>query len=76
MRKKKKEMKTFVEQVCVGNFYRYNIYKIVDGNWQIYYQAESIGNKGVTRLAESVEELKRILEQDAIMLNRYYIKVR
>lgn len=76
MRKKKKEMKTFVEQVCVGNFYRYNIYKIVDGNWQIYYQAESVDNKGVTRLAESVEELKRILEQDAIMLNRYYIKVR
>ena len=69
-------MKTFVEQVCVGNFYRYNIYKIVDGNWQIYYQAESVDNKGVTRLAESVEELKRILEQDAIMLNRYYIKVR
>lgn len=69
-------MKTFVEQVCAGNFYRYNIYKIVDGNWQIYYQAESIDDKGVTRLAESVEELKRILEQDAIMLNRYYIKVR
>ena len=69
-------MKTFVEQYCAGKFYRYNIYKIVDGNWQIYYQAESVDDKGVTRLAESVEELKQMLESDAIMLNRYYIKVR
>ena len=69
-------MKTFEKTVCVGNFYTYNIYKIVDGNWQIYYQAESVDNKGVTRLAESVEELKCMLENDAIMLNRYYIKVR
>lgn len=68
-------MKTFVEQVCVGNFYRYNIYKIVDGNWQIYYQAEPVGH-GVTRLGETVEELHKILESDVEPLNRYYIKVR
>lgn len=69
-------MKTFVEQYCAGNFYRYEIYKIVDGNWQVYYQAESVDGKGVTRLAESMEELKPMLESDAITLNRFYIKVR
>ena len=74
--RQEKEMKTFEEQYCAGKFYRYNIYKIVDGNWQIYYQAESVDNKGVTRLAETVVELRNMLEQDAIMLNRYYIKVR
>lgn len=68
-------MKTFEEQYCAGNFYRYNIYKIVDGNWQIYYQAEPIG-KGVTRIGETIEELRRILEADVKTLNEFYIKVR
>ena len=69
-------MKTFVGQYCAGKFYRYNIYKIVDGNWQIYYIAESVDNKGVTRYSETVEELKAILESDAKALNQFYIKVR
>ena len=68
-------MKTFEEQYCAGRFYQYNIYKIVDGNWQIYYQAEPIG-KGVTRIGETIEELRRILEADVKTLNEFYIKVR
>lgn len=68
-------MKTFEQQITAGNFYQYNVFKIVDGNWQIYYQAEPIG-KGVTRIGETIEELGRILEADARMLNEFYIKVR
>jgi hypothetical protein len=68
-------MKTFVEQYCAGKFYRYNIYKIVDGNWQIYYLAEPCG-KGVTRYGETIEELKHILDSDANMLNKFCMKVK
>ena len=68
-------MKTFEQQITVGNFYCYNVFKIVDGNWQIYYQAEPIG-KGVTRIGETIEELRRILEADVKTLNEFYIKVR
>jgi len=68
-------MKTFVEQYCAGKFYRYDIYKIVDGNWQIYYLAEPCG-KGVTRYSETVDELHRILESDAKALNQFHMKVR
>lgn len=68
-------MKTFEQQITAGNFYRYNVFKIVDGNWQIYYQAEPIG-KGVTRIGETIAELQRILNADAEMLNKFYIKVR
>ena len=68
-------MKTFQEQYCAGKFYLYNIYKIVDGNWQIFYLAEPCG-KGVTRYGETIAELKTILESDAKSLNQYHIKVR
>lgn len=67
-------MKTFVEQYCAGKFYRYNIYKIVDGNWQIYYLAEPCG-KGVTRYSETVEELERILETDAKIINQMHQRI-
>ena len=67
-------MKTFVEQYCAGKFYRYNIYKIVDGNWQIFYLAEPCG-KGVTRCGETVEELQRILETDAKIINQMHQRI-
>ena len=67
-------MKTFVEQYCAGKFYRYNIYKIVDGNWRIYYLAEPCG-KGVTRYSETVDELERILETDAKIMNQMHQKI-
>jgi len=67
-------MKTFQEQYCAGKFYRYNIYKIVDGNWQIFYLAEPCG-KGVTRYSETVEELERILETDAKIINQMHQKI-
>ena len=68
-------MKTFVEQYCAGKFYRYDIYKIVDGNWQIYYIAEPCG-KGVTRIGETIAELQHILDSDANMLNKFCMKVK
>lgn len=67
-------MKTFVEQYCAGKFYRYNIYKIVDGNWQIYYLAEPCG-KGVTRYDETVDGLKNILETDAKIINQMHQRI-
>ena len=67
-------MKTFIEQYCAGKFYRYDIYKIVDGNWQIYYLAEPCG-KGVTRCGETVEGLKNILETDAKIINQMHQRI-
>jgi hypothetical protein len=67
-------MKTFQEQYCAGKFYRYDIYKIVDGNWQIYYLAEPCG-KGATRIGDSVAELQRILENDAKLINQMHQKI-
>ena len=67
-------MKTFIEQYCAGKFYRYDIYKIVDGNWQIFYLAEPCG-KGVTRCGETVEGLKNILETDAKIINQMHQRI-
>jgi hypothetical protein len=69
-------MKTFVGQYCAGKFYRYNIYKIVDSVGQIYYLAESVDNRGVTRYSETVDGLQTILESDAKALNQFHMKVR
>ena len=55
MRKeKKKVMKTFIHTICVGNFYNYCVYKIIDSVGRSYYVAEPILH-GVTRTAETEE---------------------
>lgn len=61
-------MKTFVKTICVGNFYNFCIYKIVDFVGRTYYVAEPVLH-GVTRCAETEEELVRILNADVAPLN-------
>ena len=76
MRKeKKKVMKTFVKTICVGNFYNYCVYKITDSVGRTYYIAEPILH-GVTRIAETEELLKQILERDVGPLNEFIAKIR
>lgn len=76
MRKKEKEeMKTFVKTITVGNFYNYCIYKITDWVGQTYYVAEPILH-GVTRIAETEEALKTILERDVGQINNFIQNVK
>ena len=76
MRKKeKKEMKTYVHTITIGNFYNYCIYKITDWVGRTYYVAEPVLH-GVTRTAETEETLKSILERDIKPMNEFQQRVR
>jgi hypothetical protein len=66
-------MKKHIGTLIAGNFYTYNAYKITDYYGRTYYCAEPIG-AGVTRLAESVEQLQRILDKDVYSLNRIWTR--
>lgn len=70
MRKeKKKVMKTFIKTICVGNYYCFCIYKITDAVGRVYYVGEPVLH-GVTRYAETEEQLKAILERDVKPMNQ------
>lgn len=75
MRKEKKEMKTFVKTIAIGGYYTYCVYKITDWVGRTYYCAEPVLH-GVTRTAETEEELKRILERDLNPMNQFQQRVR
>lgn len=68
-------MKTFVHTITVGNYYNYCVYKITDYVGRTYFVAEPVLH-GVTRTAETIEELKKILEKDVQPLNQFWMKVR
>lgn len=66
-------MKKNIGYLITGNFYRYNVYKITDGKNNIFYNAEPVG-AGVTRVAETLEKLKQILDHDVWALNHIWTK--
>lgn len=61
-------MKEHIGCLITGNFYKYSAYKVTDAKGMTLYIAEPVG-LGATRSAQSVEELKKILDSDVKMLN-------
>lgn len=67
--------KTYLYDICVGNFYNFHIYKITDAHKQIWYTASPVTHGG-TRSADSIEELRKELEKQVEPLNRFLQKTR
>lgn len=74
MPKQKLVVKRYLKTWCVGNFYNYQIYEVNAGG-DTWLEATPI-TKGVTRCANTEQELLIILNNDAINLNKFWQKVR
>ena len=66
--------KTFLKTWCIGNYYNYQIHE-VDAGGEKWLEATPI-TKGVTRCANTEQELLIILNNDAINMNKFWQKVR
>lgn len=65
--------KTYLYNVCVGNFYQFRVFKVVDAHKQVYYIGDPVA-RGVTKLADTIEELREKLESEVYFLNKYHCK--
>jgi hypothetical protein len=65
--------KTYLYNMYVGNFYQFRVFKVVDAHKQVYYIGDPVA-RGVTKLADTIEELRKKLESEVYFLNKYYCK--
>lgn len=65
--------KTYLYNICVGNFYQFRVFKVVDAHKQVYYIGDPVA-RGVTKLADTIEELREKLESEVYFLNKYHCK--
>ena len=76
--KKKKENKTkkeYVETYVAGNFYSFQIYRIEDAAHRVFYTAHPV-NHGGTRNADTLEEVKRLVDAEVPIINDFLAKTR
>ena len=59
--------KTEIDFWCFAGYYQYRIFKVVDGHKQVYYIAEP-QIPSATRIADTLDRLKTILEKDVARL--------
>ena len=74
MKKNSQVKKEFLKTWCIGNYYNYQIWEVTAGTLS-WFEATPI-TKGVTRTADSEKELRILLENDAINLNKFWQKVK
>lgn len=68
--------KTYQYTVCVGGFYQFNVYKVVDAAHQVWYIGEPLGPHGATMLGDTEEELRAKLEAEVPIINDFIRKTR
>lgn len=68
-------MKTYLKTWLIGGYYQYQVFKVVDGAGRIYYLAEPT-NRGATRIADTEETLRQILESDNQIMKRFQQRVK
>lgn len=61
--------------IIVGDYYAFNIYKVTDAAKQVYYIGSPQGHGG-TKIADTVEELKKELEKEVPIINDWLSKVK
>jgi len=59
--------KTEIDFWCFAGYYQYRIFRVIDGHKQVYYIAEP-AIPSATRIANTLEELKAVLEKDVARL--------
>ena len=62
-------MKKRIGLLFVGGFYTYTCYEITDAKGGKFYIAEPRGPIGVTRGADTIEELQQIIDNDKKMMD-------
>lgn len=62
--------KTYLYNICVGGFYQFQVYQVVDAHKQRYFIGEPVA-RGGTKIADTIPELHKLLEAQVPMLNRY-----
>jgi hypothetical protein len=68
-------MKTYLKTWLIGGYYQYQVFKVVDGAGRIYYLAEPM-NRGATRIADTEETLRQILEADNQIMKRFQQRIK
>lgn len=67
--------KEFLYTIIVGDYYAFKVYKVTDAANQVYYIGSPQGHGG-TRLANTEEELKKLLEAEVPIINDWLSKVK
>lgn len=67
--------KTYLYNVSVGGFYQFKIFEVIDAHKQVYYIGEPV-DRGGTKLADTVEDLKKKLEAQVPLLNSFIGRVK
>lgn len=67
--------KTQIDFWCFESYYQYKIFQVIDGHKQVYYIAEPV-IPSATRLGDSLEELKKRVEEDIPKLIKYKIGIK
>lgn len=74
-RKYRKATKEFLYTIIVGDYYAFRIFKVTDAAHQIYYIGSPQGHGG-TRIADTEDELKKLLAAEVPVLNDWLSKVK
>lgn len=74
-REYRKAKKEFLYTIIVGDCYTFRVFRVTDAAKQVYYIGERT-NHGGTRLADTEEELKKLLEADVPIINDWLSKVK
>lgn len=67
--------KTQIDVWDFENYYQFRIFKIVDAHNMVYYSGEPMGHGG-TKLADTLEELRKKLEWEIPILNEFLAKTK
>lgn len=70
-----KLIKNYLYNICVGGFYQFKIFQVVDGQKQMYYIGEPVKD-GVTNTAEKIEDLRKQLDAQVPLLNSFMRRVK
>ncbi len=74
-REYRKATKEFMYSIIVGDYYAFNVFRITDAAKQIYFVGSPQGHGG-TRIADTEEELKKLLEAEVPIINDFLAKVK
>lgn len=70
-----KLIKNYLYNICVGGFYQFKIFQVVDGQKQMYYIGEPVKD-GATNTADMIEDLRKQLDAQVPLLNSFMRRVK
>lgn len=74
-REYRRAKKEFMYSIIVGDYYAFRVFRVTDAARQVYYIGSPQGHGG-TRLADTEEELKKLLEAEVPIINDWLSKVK